>query len=190
MKNVVKVIRKFTEYIQYISYASISLLALLTVVDVVRRFIFGVTMSAVPEYSQILLIISMTAMGYALVERRFIVVNEFVDKFPKWLNLAMEIFMGVVSCAFFGVVGYMLVIRIESSIRFREAYFMIGVPKWPFIGILGVSFLACALATVIYVYERVANYKAPEDRSFIDEPELSILGLTEDDIKNDEGGAE
>jgi len=190
MPLVIRVMRVVTHVIQFISYASISLLALLTVVDVVRRFIFGVTMSGVTEYSQILLIISMTAMGYALVERRFIVVNEFVEKFPKWVNISMEIFMGAVSCAFFGIVGYMLIVRIESSIRFREAYFMIGVPEWPFIGILGLSFLACALATVVYVYERIVNYKDPEDRSFIDEPELSILGLTEEDITKDEGGAE
>jgi len=186
---VVKGIRFVTHIIQYISYGSITILALLTVTDVVRRFIFGRTMTGVTEYSQILLIISMTAMGYALVERRFITVGEFVEKFPKWLNLSIEVIMGVVSFVYFAVVGWMLIGQIESSIRFREAYFMIGVPRWPFYLILGISFLACALSTIAYVYERLINFKDPSEKTIFDEaPELASMTLTKD--VEQKGGAE
>ena len=192
MKTVVKVIKKFCEYIQYISYVSISALAILTVVDVVRRFIFNRTMTGVTEYSQMLLIITMTAMAHALVERRFIIVGEFVAKFPKWVDFAIEIIMDVVSFAFFAVVGWMLIGQIESSIRFREAYFMVKIVRWPFYGILGVSFLACALAIIAYTYDRMVNFFKPAEKGgLLDEaPELAIVAHMAEDFQTVEEGDE
>ena len=185
-----KILKWITRIFQYVSYASISVLTILTVVDVVRRFIFSRTLTGVTEWSQMLLIVSMTAMAHALVEGRFINVGVLVDRFPKKVNLAFEVFMGAVSFAFFFVVGYQLIGQIESSIRFREAYFMLGTPRWPFYGILGVAFLACALGTVVFVIERILNFKAPGDKDVFDEnPDLAILAFS--DYKHDkEGGAE
>jgi len=193
VKTVVKVIRLVTKYIQYVSYVSISALALLTVVDVVRRFVFNRTLTGVTEYSQMLLIISMTAMAYALVERRFIIVGEFVEKFPRKLNFVNEIIMDVISFAFFLIVGIKLIGQIESSIRFKEAYFMVKVVRWPFYGILGIAFLACALAIIAYTYERIDLFlHPPGEKGLLDEaPELSIVAHMTDDFKSvEEGGDE
>jgi len=192
VKTAVNVIKKITQYIQYVSYASISALALLTVVDVVRRFVFNRTLTGVTEYSQMLLVISMTAMAHALVERRFIIVGEFVEKFPKWVNFANEILMDVISFVFFLVVGWKLIGQIESSIRFNEAYFMVKVVRWPFYGILGFAFLACALAIIAYTYERVDNFlHPPAEKGLLDEaPELAIVAHMADDFKVVEGGDE
>jgi TRAP-type C4-dicarboxylate transport system permease small subunit len=116
-----------------------------------------------------------------------VAVGEFVAKFPRWLDLTLEIFMGVVSFAFFVIVGWMLFGQIQSSIMLKEAYFMIKVVKWPFYCVLGLAFASCALAVIVYVYERVVEFfNNAGEKSFLDEPELSILGLTEEDLKGKE----
>jgi len=188
MPLVIRVMKVFIHMTQFISYASITILMVLTVVDIVRRYVFSMAMNGVTEFSQMLLIISMTALAHALVEKRFVTVGEFVAKFPRWLDLTIELVMGVISFAFFVIVGWMLFGQIESSIRLKEAYFMIKVVKWPFYGVLGLAFASCALAVIVYIYERVVEFfNNAGEKSFIDEPELSILGLTEEDLKGKEG---
>ncbi|MCL2366497.1 MAG: TRAP transporter small permease [Oscillospiraceae bacterium] len=187
-RSVGDVIKIITRIFLYISYASMLILLVLTVVDVVRRFIFGIAMTGVTEYSQILLIISMTAIAHTLVEGRYVAVGTLVELFPKRLNLAIEVIMGVLSFAFFLMVGSQYILLIESSIRFREAYFMIGVPRWPLLGVLGASFLACALGTVVYVYERIVKFKAPNEKDVFDDPELSFMALI--DEENGKNGGE
>ena len=191
MKSAAKVIKKVTHVVQYISYASITLMMLLTTVDVIRRFVFGRTMTGVTDYSQILLIISMTAMAHALVERRFVIVSEFVEKFPKWVNFGIELFMGAVSFLYFFIVGWKLLDQIDSSIKFKEAYFMVKIVRWPFYGVLGIAFLACALGTIVYLYDRIDEFLHPKDLRMIDNPELAGLGLTEEDfVEQQEEGDE
>ena len=182
MSTVAKALKIITRIFLYISYLSISVMAVLTVVDVVRRFILGLTLNGVVEYSQMLLIVCMAAMAHALVEGRFIAVNVLVDRFPKTLNLAIELLMGIISFAFFILVGVQLFNQIGFSIQFKEAYFMVKLPKWPMFASLGASFLACALGTIVYVYERIANYKDPKEKTvFDDNPDLAILSLSEND---------
>ena len=188
MSGVTKVLRVIARVFLYISYLAIAVLTVMTVVDVVRRALFGMTMNGVTEFSQMLLIVSMTAMAYALVDGRFIVVNVLVDKFPKKLNLSIDIFMGVISLAFFLIVGIQLFRQISGAIAFGEAYFMIKIPKWPMYVALGASFLACIPATIVYVYDRIINYKDPAEKTVFDEnPDLAILAFGEDD-KTEAGG--
>ena len=182
MSTVAKALKIVTRIFLYISYLAISVMAVLTVVDVVRRFILGLTLNGVVEYSQMLLIVCMTAMAHALVEGRFITVNVLVDRFPKKLNLAIEIFMGIVSFAFFILVGVQMYRQIGFSIQTGQAYFMVKQPKWPMYAALGASFLACSLGTVVYVYERIINYKDPKEKTVFDEnPDLAILSLSDND---------
>ena len=189
MSFAAKVLKVITRIFLYISYVATSIMALMTVIDVVRRFIFGLTLNGVAEYSQMLLIIGMTAMAHSLVEGRFIAVGVLVDKFPKALNLTIEVFMAIVSMAFFMLVGIQLFNQIGMSIIFGEAYFMVNIPKWPLYASLGASFIACALATIVYLYERITNFKDPREKTVFDEnPDLAILALSEDDTA-DTGGA-
>ena len=190
MSIAAKVLKIITRIFLYISYLATSVLAVMTVVDVVRRFILGLTLNGVAEYSQMLLIVSMTAMAHALVEGRFIHVSVLVDRFPKKINLALEAVMGVLSFAFFILVGIQLFNQIAFSIQTGEAYFMVKVPRWPLYAALGASFLACSLGTIIYVYERFINYRDPKEKTVFDEnPDLAILALS-DTGKSDSGGTE
>ena len=173
-----------TRLLIYVSYVALVALLILTVIDVVRRFIFGLAITGVPEYSQMFLIISMTAMAHTLIEGKFIGVSTLVDMFPKWLNLAIEVFMGLCAMVFFTLVGVQLIRQVESSIVFKESYFMIGVPRWPMYAILGVSFLACTLASITYVLERIAKFKDPKQKNVLDDPEIAFL------VEADEAGEE
>ena len=188
-ESVSDVVKILTRLFIYVSYAALLALLILTVVDVVRRLVFGVALTGVTEYSQIFLITSMTAMAHTLIEGKFIVVNTLVEKFPKWINLSFEIFMGVCALAFFTMVGLQFVNQVESSMLFRESYFMINVPRWPMYGVLGASFLACALATIVYIYHRVVNYKDPKLKNALDDPEIAFLTHDNESKNEDVGGA-
>jgi len=160
MPIVVKVLKIIIRVFMYISYSATLALLLLTVFDVVRRLIFGVTLTGVPEWSQMFLIISMTAMAHTIVEGKFVVVGSLVELFPRKINIALEVFMGGASLAFLALVGWQLLNLIDMLIRSRRAYFIIRIPMWPMYAVLGVSFLAAALATIVYVYERVLKTKS------------------------------
>ncbi|MDR2295643.1 MAG: TRAP transporter small permease [Clostridiales Family XIII bacterium] len=188
MSLVVKTIRMITLALVYVSYAAVMVTTVMTVADVIMRYVFNKPNSGVTEWSQMLLIVSMTAMAHALVEKRFISVGTLVDRFPRKLNLAFEIIMGAISFVFFVVVGWQLIALVETSIAFKETYFVIKTPRWPMYGILGVSFLSSGLATIAYVIERITEPARPEGLHAFDEnPDLAILAFS-DGIQNDEEG--
>ena len=182
MQVAAKALKIITRVFLYISYLSISVMAVMTVIDVVRRTIFGLTMNGAAEYSQMLLIVSMTAMAHALVEGRFISVSVLVDRFPKKINLFIEVLMGVLSFAFFLLVGIQLLRQIPHALKTGEAYFMLKKPKWPMYAALGASFLACVPAVIVYIYERIINFKSHKEKTvFDDNPDLAILAFSGDD---------
>jgi len=160
----------------------------LTVWDVIMRYALNNPSSGVTEWSQMFLIISMTALSNAIVEKRWISVGVVVDKFPKIPNFIIEIVMGAVAFGFFLLVGYQLLMLSQLSIQLHELYFVIKTPRWPMYLFLSVSFLACCLATIVYVIERLQNYSPPKDKAedALDNPELAFL--TKGDEKK-EGGA-
>jgi hypothetical protein len=56
--------------------------------------------------------------------------------------------------------------------------------------VLGAALLACALATVVFVYERIVNYKDPKQKNALDDPEIAHLTVdVKQDNVTDEGGA-
>lgn len=190
MAVVAKTIKWITRILIYACYAAVIVMAALTVYDVFMRYVFSKPNSGVTEWSQILLIICMTAMAHALVEGRVTAVGTFVDRFPKKANFAIEIIMGVISLAFFVVVGWQMLKMVGTSMTFREAYFVIKFPRWPMYLVLGISFLASGLATIAYVIDRITNYRDPKNKSVFDEnPDLAILALEEEESKKSGGDA-
>ena len=182
MSALLKTIRMITTAFVYVSYAAVIVTAAMTVGDVIMRFVFDRPNSGVTEWSQILLIVSMTAMSHALLEGRFISVGTLVDRFPRKLSIAFEIIMGLICFVFFLIVGWQLIKMVETSIAFNETYFVIKTPRWPMYAILGVAFLSAALATVAYVIERVIRKDSSKGNSVFDEnPDLAILAFSDDE---------
>lgn len=193
MSVLLKTLRTVARVLLYISYAAIAVMAVMTVFNVIMRYIFKSPASGVTEISQMLLIIAMTALAYACIDGRFIAVDAFVGRFPKNANLTIEIIMGIIGFAFFFFVGWQLLHQVSVSISTHEAYFMIKAPRWPMYLILGISFIATALATIVYVVERFRNFTSSKDKNVFDEnPDLAILALSDDDditYQNEEGAA-
>lgn len=187
MEKAFKVIKTISRSLMYVSYAAMLGMLGITVWDVIMRYIFNRPSSGVTEISQMFLIVAMTTMAHALIEGRFINVGVFVDKFPKKLNIGFEIGMGVAALVFFIIVGTQLLGLTETSIAIHEQYFILKTPRWPMYMVLAISFLACAMATVVFVIERIKNFKPPGEVDILDNPELAvILGTDKEDKK--EGG--
>ena len=190
MTRFLKILKSISRALLYVSYGAILVLLGMTVWDVFMRYVFGRPNSGVTEVSQMLLIISMTCLAHALVEGRNVAVGVIVDRFPKVGNFAVEIIMGAVAIVFFFIVGWQLIVMTGTSMNLKEAYFVIKTPRWPMYLILGISFLACIVATFVYVMERIRNYKPPKEVDFFEEnPDLAILALSGDDIE-EKGGVQ
>jgi TRAP-type C4-dicarboxylate transport system permease small subunit len=191
MAVILKILKLVTRCFMYVSYGAILVLLALTVWDVIARYVFGKPSSGMPEISQMLLIICMTCLAHAIVEGRWINVGVVVDRFPRSVNIGFEIGSAVVSFVFFVIVGYQLLLLSQGSVLLREAYFILGVPRWPMYLVLGVSFLACCLATFVFVIERIQKIKAPPvEENILDSPDLAILMSISDEDGNaaKEGG--
>jgi len=160
METVIRIIRIIIRAVVCVSFAALLVLLVVTLAGAAGRSVFGAPMYAAADLSHLLLVACMPMMAFALMEGRFICVGKFVGLFPKWLNTALEVFMGIASFVFFTIVGYQLFGRIGSSILYGEAFLYTGNPIWPLYGFLGASLLACALATIVYVYERVVRGNA------------------------------
>ena len=173
---------------------AVTVLMLFTVYNVIMRYVFSNPNSGVAEWSQILLIISMTGMGFAVADGRATRVGILVDRFPKKLNIAFEIITGIIGIAFFAISGWRLFVAIESSIRFREAYFFIGFPRWPSYLALGIAFSSAAIGSVVFMHKSVTQFKPAVARGMLeDNPEIAILmadGNPLEEGKESEGGGE
>lgn len=183
MSVFLKTLKVITKALMYVSYAATLAMMVIVVWDVIMRYVFNKPSSGVTEISQMLLIISMTAMANALIEKRYVAVGSLVDRFPKGLNIAFEILMGVLSIIFFFIVGYNLIVMAEGAFRTHETYFVLKTPRWPMYGVLGVSFLACVLATIGYVIEKIQTFSTEEKSVFDDNPDLAILAFADEDAK-------
>ena len=184
-----KVVKSISRALMYVTYAAMLALLVITVWDVIARYVFNRPSSGVTEWSQMFLITCMTCMAHALIEGRMISVGVIVERFHKKVNAAIEIGMGVAAFAFFLIAGYQLILLSQFSTVIGEEYFVIRVPKWPMYAILSISFLACAMTTVVYVIERLQKLFAPPiEKSALDNPEIAFLMGSEKDAKK-EGGA-
>ena len=191
MSVFIKILKTISRSLLYVSYAAIGVMAVMTVFNVIMRYVFNNPAKGVTEVSQMLLIIAMTALAHSCVEGRFIAVGAFVDRVPKKLNISIEIAMGAIALAFFFFVGWQLLVQVGVSISTHEAYFMIKAPRWPMYLVLGISFLATALATIAYVIERLQNFTPAKEKNVFDEnPDLAILALSDEEdlaIAGEEG---
>ncbi len=184
-----EILKSVTRVLLVISCITILILAAITVYDVIMRAIFNNPNSGVSEWGQILLMVSMTCLGYTFADGRSISVGVLVDRFPKKINIAFEIIMGVLSFVFFILVGWQLIKYIDTAIKFNRAYFVIKVPFWPMYLALGVSFFGAALGTISYVVDRIVNFKDPKDKDIFEEnPDLAILVHAEQIDNNETGG--
>ena len=182
MSGLLGALKWVSRIFMYVCYGAILVLLCMTVWDVIMRYVFNKPNSGVTEVSQMLLIITMTALAHAIVEGRYVAVGVLVDRLPKKGNFAVEIIMAAVAITFFFIAGYQLILMTGVSIRLHEAYFVIKTPRWPFYLVLGISFLACIPATFVYVVERIKNYRPPQEVDFFEEnPDLAILAFVDED---------
>ena len=176
-----KVLRIVCIVFMIISCIVTVVLALFTTYNVVMRYLFGKPNSGVAEWSQMLLILSMTCLGYTFLDGRAIRVGVLVDRFPRNINLTFELVAGLLSFLFFILVGWRLFARIDMAMKFKEAYFVIKVAKWPMYAGLGASFFSAAVGTVSFVITRILEILHPKEKdNLLDNPEFAILALSDD----------
>ncbi|MDR1571871.1 MAG: TRAP transporter small permease subunit [Clostridiales Family XIII bacterium] len=177
-----RVVRATVKCFMYISVAATVVMLCITVADVVLRTIFRAPVVGVIEISQVLLVSIMASMAAVIIEHRNIEVRLLVDAVPKKAALGMDISTITLSIAYFAMVGWQTLESIRFSLQFHVVYALLRIPEWPFLALLGVSFVVAAFAAAVFLIERVRKRDtaaAAGHGGAGGGPELAILSLSD-----------
>ena len=174
MKIVKSIINVFT----VISAAAIAGLLGITVADVIGRLIFLKPVVGTTEISEVLMAVILTAMAGTLLAKKTVQVDVLMDALPKKISRVIDTVTLAVAAAYCFLVGYATYLSSQSAQRTNRVYgFFLGIPRWPFMMLLALSFVMAGVAAIIFIVTLHQNKedKKPEKKSLLDDAELTIL---------------
>lgn len=155
MKQVVKVFEKFVKILSLIAMVICMLAAAITVgmvtIDVLRRLIFKTALIGATEYTQLLFIMMVFAVGATTMRGEHTCVDLFTSKMPKVPRVVISILNDLLSlavCVFVSVGALKLVAFSKIS---KASYAMIGIPEWPLMMGFGIAFAIAALTFILFL---------------------------------------
>ncbi len=172
-----KALRIVTKIFVYIAMAASLFMLGLVFLDVILRIFFRAPIVGATELSQMAMVCILPAMGGVILENRNTKVDVLVEKFPPKLALGVDVVTLVISIAYCALLGWQ---TIESSIfskEFKVVYSLLRVPEWPFLVLLGCAFFVAAIATFVFMINRIRTRNQPAEEHM---PELDILEEADD----------
>ena len=169
-----KAVRGVVRVFMYISIVATLIMLVVTMADVILRLLFSSPITGVIEMCQVLLVSVMATMAAVVLEKRNIEVDQIVKAFPKKVALITEICTLVLSIGYFAIVGWQTIMSVQFSYQFKVVYSMLRLAEWPFMGLLGVSFVVAAFASILYLANRIMEgIKPAEGAAKIEEDAIS-----------------
>jgi len=168
MHPVEKIIRGFADVVTFIAGVSLLLMMTQTVVDVMLNNFMGAPIEGNLEIISVYHMVLVVFLPLAYVELRHEHINAdlFVRMMPPTAQRIIYVFGCVVSCCFFGVLGWQTLLDAISSYQIKEVIMgSIYVEVWPSKFSLPIGFLAILLVLLLHIW------KALTDPSFEPVPE-------------------
>jgi TRAP-type C4-dicarboxylate transport system permease small subunit len=135
---------------------------LLTVVDVFMRYVLNAPITGATEVSELMMVIVVfPALAWIAIERSHIKVDLLVVKWPRRVQLMVEIVTLLVTLAMFFIITWQSFLE---SMEVKEATSLLEVPEAPFHWIMTLGFAMLCLAIVTLVVENVAAIIKGEKR--------------------------
>ena len=156
------------------------LMMVLTFWNVIMRVTGLPLVTALVEISALLLVCSMAALPETALQDRNISVDVLVNTFPLKVRFSLNMVMLVLCVLYFLVLGIRTLYTVPVSRSLHVFYSVLRIPEWPFIIILGVCFLACAVATALLILNVIKNRNVDDVKDKTDissNPEVAILAL-------------
>ena len=157
----------------FISGAGLVMMVVITVGDVLARALFTKALVGATEFCELLMPVLLTALGGSLLAGKTTKVDLVLDLLPKKVSLKIDTVVLCVCIFYCFMIGTRTIYAGRLAINANSSYVFLGVPKGPFIVLLGISFLVAAVAIVSCIQTLYKN--KDKEVSVLDDPELDIL---------------
>jgi len=157
-----KIIRSLSRLLGYVATVMLGCMMTLTVADVFMRYVFNAPITGATEVSELMMVIVVfPALAWIAVDRSHIRVDMLVVKWPRRVQLIVEIITLLLALATFAIVTWQSFLE---SMEVRMATSLLEVPESPFHWIMTLGFAVLCLAIVSLVVENVTAVIKGEKR--------------------------
>ena len=136
-----------------VSYAGVLAIMMLNVADVFMTKSFTKPIQGSYEITEVLLLCTvMASFAYAQSQKAHINMGMVLKRFPRPLALAVYSFMGLLSAATAGAVGYAAILQAQSAMEKNAVTSVLDIPLYPFYYVEAVAMFFFAL---VLLYDAV-----------------------------------
>lgn len=161
-----RVIDKFTLAVSLVSYGGVLAIMLLNVVDVLMTKSFTQPIKGAYEITEVLLLCTvMASFAYAQSRHAHINIGMVLKRFPRPLALGLYSFMGLLSAATAGAVGYAAVLQAQSAVERGSVTAVLHIPMYPF---YYVEAIAMFIFAMVLLYDALLALLAIRNRDYAD----------------------
>jgi len=148
-----RTINKATFAVSLVSYVGVLAIMLLNVADVFMTKSFTKPIQGAYEITEVLLLCTvMASFAYAQSQKAHINMGMVLKRFPRPVALALYGFMGLLSAATAGAVGYAAILQAQSALDRNAVTSVLEIPLYPFYYIEAIAMFFFA---VVLLYDAV-----------------------------------
>lgn len=166
MLRIGRIMDKITLMVSLVSYGGVLAIMLLNVADVVTTKAFTEPITGAYEITEVLLLCTvMASFAYAQSQKAHINMGMVIRRFPRSLGLGIFSFMGLLSAATAGAVGYAAVLQAQSAMGRNAVTSVLQIPLYPFYYVEAVAmfiFAAVLLYDAVLAFMAIRNDKYAE----------------------------
>lgn len=152
-----KVIRAICRFFVWLTMIFIAALMLMMVAEVVLRTFFHSSILGATEWACLLLLFDLTAMGAAVLSNRMIKVNMVTVRFPKKVQVILDIVLLFLCFAAIGYTAWRQFVYSMTSMDNGVRYTTIGLPQWPFIALFAFAYAVGAITALCVMIRKIVN---------------------------------
>lgn len=153
-----KTVNRFTLAVSLVSYAGVLAIMLLNVGDVFMTKFFIAPITGAYEITEVLLLCTvMASFAYAQSQKAHINMGMILKRLPRRVAFAVYSFMGILSSATAGAVGYAAVLQAQSAMDRNAVTSVLQIPLYPFYYVEAVAMFFLAL---VLLYDAVFAFIA------------------------------
>ena len=148
-----KMISRATFAVSLVSYVGVLAIMMLNVADVFMTKSFTKPIQGAYEITEVLLLCTvMASFAYAQSQKAHINMGMVLKRFPRPVALGCYAFMGLLSAATAGAVGYAAVLQAQSAMDRNAVTSVLEIPLYPFYYVEAVAMFFFAL---VLLYDTV-----------------------------------
>ncbi len=153
-----RIVDRFTLAVSLVSYAGVLAIMLLNVGDVFTTKFFTAPITGAYEITEVLLLCTvMASFAYAQSQKAHINMGMILKRLPRSVAFAVYSFMGVLSAATAGAVGYAAVLQAQSAMDRNAVTSVLQIPLYPFYYVEAIAMFFFAL---VLLYDAVFAFIA------------------------------